>query len=129
MADSIATFEDFLNSFNDEELSDLSNLHLPGTKEIDKAKIEYMLRRAASDWLSWFDCDSYQIAPKIAVGSAVTCEIAIARRNLDFNAPRESVQQQYEFCYQISRDWKTDQLKAGNDSPGDNTPIFSAFSI
>lgn len=127
-----ATFDDFLESLNDEELSDLSYLHLPGTNEINKVKIEYHLRRAANDWLSWFGFNSYASTgvPVECLGGAVSCEIAIARKRLDFNNPRDSVQNDFDFCYNIAKAWK--ESVADNDGgtviPGQE-PVMSILSI
>lgn len=132
MATPQATYQDFVHSFNDEELAELSYLHLPGTNEINKEKIEYHLQRAANDWLSWFGFSDYTASgvPQECLGSAVSCEIAIARRRLDFNNPRDSVQAEFDFCYQIARDWKEDQKDIGDSG---NVPgvedVMSIFTI
>lgn len=136
MATPQATYDDLLKSYNDEELADLSHLHLPNSSDIDKAKLEYHLQRAANDWLGWFGFKEYTDAglPNECRQAALSCEIAIARKRLDFNNPRESVVEEFNFCYQMSRDWKSDQLKK---KPDDNTPVdpenptdvMSAFSI
>lgn len=128
----IATYEDFLESFNEEELAELSYLHLPGTNEINRSKIEYQLGRAAKDWLSWFGFTDYvtEGVPTECLGGAVSCEIAIARRRMDFNNPRESVKEDYDSCYQIAREWKSDRLKmisSGDPSPSESV-IMSIFS-
>lgn len=133
MASPKATVEDFIQSFNDEEVGELSYLHLPGTSEINRPKIEYHLQRAANDWLSWFGYNHYDSAgvPQECLGSAVSCEIAIARKRLDFNNPRESVQADYDFCYQIARDWKEDQkdlIDDGGVIPGEEA-VMSIFTI
>ena len=128
-----ATLDDLIQSFNDSELAQLSHLNLPGSNEIDRDKLQYHLERAATDWLSWFGEADYITAPNTCLGSAVSCEIAIARKRLDFNNPRASVTEDYEFCYQIARDWMEDQKDyAKIDKPGlnpDDEAIMSVFTV
>ena len=133
MVTPIATYQDFLDSFNDDEAAELSHLNLSNDPSIDKSKIEYQLARAAKTWLGWFGFINYVDAPVECSSNAIDCEIAIARKRLDFNNPRDSVVVDFDFCYQLSRDWKNDQLDkaklpGGGDDIGED-PVMSIFTI
>lgn len=128
----IATVEDFIQSFNDDEAAELSHLNLPTDPTIAYDKIQFQLNRAAKTWLGWFGFIEYSAAPVECSSSAMDCEIAIARKRMDFNNPREAVTADYEFCYTLARDWKRDQIdKAkipGGETIGDE-PVMSIFTI
>lgn len=133
MAEPKATYEDFLLSFDDDEASELSHLNLPSDPTISKPKIEFQLRLAASEWLSWFGVTHYDQAPVECTGSAIKCEIAIARYAMDYLNPREDVKDRVDFCREIARDWKEDELaKAklpdGGSSVGQED-VMSIFTI
>lgn len=118
-------------SFDDTESAELSNLNLPTDMTIAQPKIEYQLKLAASEWLSWFGYSDYDTAPVECLGSAIKCEINIARYALEYLNPREDTIRRWELCRQIARDYKQDMIdQAKNDvSPPSSDATMSIFTI
>ena len=131
MSDPRATYEDFILSFDSDEASELSNLNLPDDPEISRVKIEFQLKLAADEWLSWFGSVDYASSPVECTGSAIRCEIAIARYSMDYLNPREDVAARWQKCRDISRDYKRDQLDESRlpDGAVTSEPIMSIFTI
>lgn len=126
-------YDDFINSFDGDEASELSHLNLPEDRSIARAKVEYQLALAEKKWLSWFGLkptSNLSTAPVECTENLITCSCAIARYRMDYLNARETVRQAYEDCEQLAYLWRKEQLELKKQDKAVTTePVMSIFTV
>lgn len=127
------SYDDFINSFDGDEASELSHLNLPNDPTINKPKIEYQLALAEKKWLSLFGLNQESditIAPVECTANLITCSCALARYRMDYLNGRETVKEAMEQCTQLAYQWRDEQLQLKKSDKGDPTEVvMSIFTI
>lgn len=127
------SYDDFINSFDGDEASELSNLNLPNDSSVSRPKINYQLALAEKKWLSLFGLDlnsDLTVAPPECASNIITCSCALARQRMDYLNNRESVRNAMEECFDLAYRWRDEQLALKKADKGEAVePVMSIFTI
>lgn len=127
------SYDDFINSFDGDEASELSHLNLPTDQTINKPKIEYQLALAEKRWLSLFGLDlnsDLTTAPSECKENIITCSCALARYRMDYLNARDSVKEAMEECTNLAYQWREEQITLKKMNKEESTDVvMSIFSI